>query len=63
MAGREHTETIATARTPRGPLYRRYGAHEPKRLSRDGNYLIDVGPMQDSELYPPDASRLAEFAQ
>lgn len=31
-------------------------------ISRDGNYLLDVGPMQDGRLYPPDAERLGEFA-
>lgn len=31
-------------------------------VSRDGNHLLDVGPMQDGQLYPPDAARLAEFA-
>jgi alpha-L-fucosidase len=31
-------------------------------ISRDGNYLLDVGPMQDGRLYPPDVARLAEFA-
>lgn len=31
-------------------------------ISRDGNYLLDVGPMQDGQLYPPDAERLGEFA-
>jgi alpha-L-fucosidase len=31
-------------------------------ISRDGNYLLDVGPMQDGQLYPPDAGRLREFA-
>jgi alpha-L-fucosidase len=31
-------------------------------ISRDGNYLLDVGPMQDGRLYPPDADRLADFA-
>ncbi len=32
-------------------------------ISRDGNYLLDVGPMPDGQLYPPDAKRLGEFAQ
>jgi hypothetical protein len=32
-------------------------------VSRDGNYLLDVGPMPDGRLYPPDAERLAELAQ
>ena len=27
-------------------------------ISRDGNYLLDVGPMPDGQLYPPDAERL-----
>ncbi|MBK9490985.1 MAG: alpha-L-fucosidase [Haliscomenobacter sp.] len=27
-------------------------------ISRDGNYLLDVGPMPDGTLYPPDAERL-----
>lgn len=31
-------------------------------ISRDGNYLLDVGPMQDGLLYPPDAERLQDFA-
>jgi alpha-L-fucosidase len=31
-------------------------------ISRDGNYLLDIGPMQDGRLYPPDAERLQEFA-
>ena len=31
-------------------------------IARDGNYLLDVGPMQDGKLYPPDAERLQEFA-
>jgi alpha-L-fucosidase len=31
-------------------------------ISRDGNYLLDVGPMRDGQLYPPDAARLGEFA-
>ena len=31
-------------------------------ISRDGNYLLDAGPMQDGRLYPPDAERLQEFA-
>jgi len=31
-------------------------------ISRDGNYLLDIGPMQDGRLYPPDAERLREFA-
>ena len=31
-------------------------------ISRDGNYLLDVGPMQDGQLYGPDAERLREFA-
>jgi alpha-L-fucosidase len=31
-------------------------------VSRDGNYLLDVGPMPDGRLYPPDAERLREFA-
>ena len=32
------------------------------KISRDGNYLLDVGPMQDGQLYPPDVARLQEFA-
>ena len=32
-------------------------------ISRDGNYLLDVGPMQDGQLYPPDAERLQDFAK
>jgi alpha-L-fucosidase len=32
-------------------------------VSRDGNYLLDVGPMPDGRLYPPDAERLAQLAQ
>jgi alpha-L-fucosidase len=32
-------------------------------ISRDGNYLLDVGPMQDGQLYPPDSERLGEFVQ
>jgi alpha-L-fucosidase len=32
-------------------------------VSRDGNYLLDVGPMPDGRLYPPDAERLGEIAQ
>lgn len=31
-------------------------------ISRDGNYLLDVGPMPDGRLYGPDAERLGEFA-
>lgn len=31
-------------------------------ISRDGNYLLDVGPMPDGRIYPPDAVRLQEFA-
>ncbi|MHA4845006.1 alpha-L-fucosidase [Flavitalea antarctica] len=31
-------------------------------ISRDGNYLLDVGPMEDGNLYPPDAERLQQFA-
>lgn len=31
-------------------------------VSRDGNYLLDVGPMPDGTLYPPDARRLEDFA-
>ena len=31
-------------------------------ISRDGNYLLDVGPMPDGTLYPPDAERLGDFA-
>lgn len=31
-------------------------------IGRDGNYLLDVGPMPDGQLYPPDADRLREFA-
>jgi len=31
-------------------------------ISRDGNYLLDVGPMQDGRLFPPDAERLQDFA-
>ncbi len=31
-------------------------------ISRDGNYLLDVGPMPDGALYPPDAERLGDFA-
>jgi alpha-L-fucosidase len=32
-------------------------------VSRDGNYLLDVGPMPDGTLYPPDSLRLLDFAQ
>lgn len=32
-------------------------------ISRDGNYLLDVGPMPDRRLYPPDAERLGELAE
>lgn len=31
-------------------------------VSRDGNYLLDVGPMPDGRFYPPDADRLRDFA-
>ena len=31
-------------------------------VARDGNYLLDVGPMPDGQLYPPDAERLREIA-
>jgi len=31
-------------------------------VARDGNYLLDVGPMPDGQLYPPDAERLGEIA-
>lgn len=31
-------------------------------VGRDGNYLLDVGPMPDGRLYPPDAERLGEIA-
>ena len=31
-------------------------------ISRDGNYLLDVGPMPDGTLYPPDAERLSDFS-
>jgi alpha-L-fucosidase len=31
-------------------------------VGRDGNYLLDVGPMPDGRLYLPDAERLGEFA-
>jgi len=31
-------------------------------ISRDGNYLLDIGPMPDGSLYPPDSIRLTEFA-
>eukprot|EP01036_Dinobryon_divergens_P058123 gene58123-77560_t len=30
-------------------------------VSRDGNYLLDVGPMPDGTLYPPDSLRLSDF--
>lgn len=32
-------------------------------VGRDGNYLLDVGPMPDGSLYPPDSARLEEFAE
>jgi alpha-L-fucosidase len=32
-------------------------------VSRDGNYLLDVGPMPDGTLYPPDSLRLLDFVQ
>lgn len=32
-------------------------------VSRDGNYLLDIGPMPDGTLYPPDSLRLLDFAQ
>jgi alpha-L-fucosidase len=32
-------------------------------ISRDGNYLLDIGPMPDGSLYPPDSLRLTEFAE
>lgn len=32
-------------------------------VSRDGNYLLDVGPLPDGTLYPPDSLRLLDFAQ
>jgi len=31
-------------------------------IARDGNYLLDVGPMPDGQLHPPDAERLGEIA-
>jgi len=31
-------------------------------IARDGNYLLDVGPMPDGRIYPPDAERLGEIA-
>lgn len=31
-------------------------------VARDGNYLLDVGPMQNGQLYGPDAERLRDFA-
>lgn len=31
-------------------------------ICRDGNYLLDVGPMETGELYPPDVKRLEQFA-
>ena len=31
-------------------------------VARDGNYLLDLGPMPDGRLYPPDADRLRDFA-
>ena len=31
-------------------------------VSRDGNYLLDIGPMPDGTLYPPDSLRLLDFA-
>ena len=31
-------------------------------VSRDGHYLLDVGPMADGRSYEPDADRLREFA-
>ena len=31
-------------------------------VARDGNYLLDVGPMPNGQLYGPDAERLAELA-
>ena len=31
-------------------------------VCRDGNYLLDVGPMADGRLYAPDVARLEDFA-
>ncbi|RPD39578.1 alpha-L-fucosidase [Chitinophaga barathri] len=31
-------------------------------VARDGNYLLDVGPMETGELFPADAERLRQFA-
>lgn len=31
-------------------------------VARDGNYLLDVGPMETGELFPADAERLQQFA-
>lgn len=32
-------------------------------IARDGNYLLDIGPMPDGTLYPPDSLRLLDFTQ
>jgi len=32
-------------------------------VARDGNYLLNIGPMADGRLYPPDAQRLGEMAE
>jgi alpha-L-fucosidase len=31
-------------------------------VARDGNYLLDIGPMPNGQFYPPDAERLGELA-
>jgi alpha-L-fucosidase len=68
---REHPWEMCEAINPSGWVFNQPMPPYPLRtllrnlvytVARDGNYLLDVGPMPDGRLYPPDAERLGEIA-
>lgn len=68
---REHPWEMCEAINPSGWVFNQPMPPYPLRtllrnlvytVARDGNYLLDIGPMPDGRLYPPDAERLEEIA-